>query len=89
MTLRLTTSDGVPLELLSFDGKEQFMLVSPRAYAPGQPMLCTVQLTPPCSLDVKSIGSKLRDDGSYDIRVKAISIAKPTRERILAALAGG
>ncbi len=88
MTLRAHTGDGDKLELTSFDGK-QFTLVSARAYAPGQPMLLTVELTPPLTLDLKSIGSKVREDQRFDVRARAMTLPKPTRDRLVAALDGG
>ena len=88
MTLRVRVGEGEFLELHSFDGK-QFALVSTRAYAPGQPLNLTVELTPPCTLELKSLGSKKRDDERFDVRARAMTLAKGTRERILAALSGG
>jgi hypothetical protein len=88
MTLRTRTAEGETLELTEFDGK-QFALVSPRAFAPGQPLILTVELVPPCMLDLKSLGSKKRADDRFDIRARAMTLAKPTRDRIVAALEGG
>jgi hypothetical protein len=88
MTLRAHTSDGDKLELTNFDGKH-FALVSPRAYAPGQPMPLTVELTPPLTLELKSIGSKVREDQRFDVRARAMTLPKATRDRLLAALDGG
>ena len=86
--LRLTSREGESLELWAFDGK-LFTLICPRAYAPGAPLATTVELVPSCMLELKSVGSKLREDGSYDVRARAATLAKSTRERIIAALAGG
>jgi hypothetical protein len=88
MTLRLRMGQSEILELHSFDGK-LFVLVSARAHAPGQPLVLTVELTPPCLLELKSIGSKKRDDDRYEVRARATTLAKSSRERILAALSGG
>jgi hypothetical protein len=88
MTLRAHTSDGAKVELTSFDGK-QFSLISTRAYAPGQPMPLTVELTPPLTLDLKSLGSKLREDQRFDVRARAQTLPKGTRDRLVAALDGG
>jgi hypothetical protein len=88
MTLRTRTAEGETLELTEFDGK-QFALVSNKAYAPGQPLILTVELVPPCMLELKSLGSRKRDDERFDIKARAMTLAKPTRDRIVAALDGG
>ena len=88
MTLRTRTSEGDTLELTEFDGKH-FALVSSKAYAPGQPLMLTVELVPPCMLDLKSLGSKKRTDDRFDVRARAQTLAKGTRDRIVAALDGG
>jgi hypothetical protein len=88
MTLRAHTGEGEKLELMSFDGKH-FTLVSARAYAPGQPMPVTVELTPTLTLDLKSLGSRVREDQRFDVRARAMTLPKATRDRLVAALEGG
>jgi hypothetical protein len=88
VTLRTRTAEGDTLELTAFDGKH-FALVSSKAYAPGQPITLTVELVPTCLLELKSLGSKRRDDERFDVKARAMTLAKPTRDRIVAALDGG
>jgi hypothetical protein len=88
MSLRAHGREGDRFELLSFDGK-LFVLIGERAYAPGNPMPVIVELTPSITLELKSIGSRVRDDQRYDIRARATTLPKPTRERLVAALQGG
>jgi hypothetical protein len=77
-----------PLELIAWDGK-LFTLTSARAFAPGQPMALTVDLNPPCGgLDLKSIGSRKRDDGRFEVRARAMTLAKSTRERLETVFSG-
>jgi hypothetical protein len=88
VTLRAHTSDGDKIDLVGFDGRH-FTLVSGRAYAPGQPMPVTVELTPTLTLDLKSLGSRVRDDQRFDVRARAMTLPKGTRDRLVAALEGG
>jgi hypothetical protein len=88
MTLRTHTAEGDSLELTEFDGKH-FALISSKAYAPGQPITLIVELVPTCTLDLKSLGSKKRADDRFDVRARAQTLAKGTRDRIVAALDGG
>jgi hypothetical protein len=88
VTLRTHTGNGDTLELTAFDGK-QFALISAKAYAPGQPIVLTVELVPPCTLELKSLGSKKRSDDRFDVKARAMTLAKPTRDRIVEALDGG
>lgn len=75
---------GHTLELVAFDGK-LFTFVSPRAFAPGQPLVVEVELGVGHTLDLKSIGSKKRDDGSFEVRARASTLTKATREALASA----
>ncbi|HEY6879591.1 MAG TPA: hypothetical protein VI299_16305 [Polyangiales bacterium] len=70
------------IELVGFDGKH-FRLRSPEAFAPGQPLTVTVTLASVHVLDLKSLGSVKRDDG-FDIRARALTLRKETRDALLA-----
>jgi hypothetical protein len=82
MNARLTSPRSGALELLSFDGK-LFQLRGPEPFAPGQPLTVIVTLASDHLLELKSLGSVKRDD-SYDIRARAQTLHKATREALLA-----
>jgi hypothetical protein len=70
------------LELVAFDGKH-FRLVSPKAFAPGQPLPLTLDEPAALQLDLKSLGSVLRADGRYDVRARAATLRKEARALLL------
>jgi hypothetical protein len=76
---------GEPVELVAFDGK-LFKLVSPRAFAPGQPLRVEVALASTVVVDLKSIGCVRRQDGRFELRARAATLPRPAREALLAAL---
>ena len=82
MTIAATLGDDA-LTLVAFDGRH-FGLVSARAFAPGYPLPLTLALDAPTSVELKSIGSKRRPDGSFDVRARAMTLRKEVRERLLA-----
>jgi hypothetical protein len=86
MSIPLRDRHGDTIELMSFDGK-QFELVGPRAFAPGQPLVLEMSLGPGYRLELKSLGSKKRADGRFDIRARATTLAKGAREMLEQALA--
>ncbi len=89
MSLAATTSDGLAVQLLSFDGK-QCLLVGARAYAPGNPMRLRVERPQgSLALEVKSIGSRKREDGTFEIRARITTIPAEVRDALLAHFGGG
>lgn len=70
------------IELVGFDGKH-FKLRSAEAFAPGQPLTVTVTLVSDHVLDLKSLGSVKGADG-FDIRARALTLRKETRDALLA-----
>jgi hypothetical protein len=57
--------------------------ISERAHAPGSPIKVTIELPDgPLAIDSRSIGSKRRDDGSYDVRMRLINLRREDRERL-------
>lgn len=85
MPVGLTLSSGEPGEVTGFDGK-LLALRLPRALAPGQPAELRVALEPPLALAGRSIGSKRREDGAYDVRLRLVNLTREAREALLAAL---
>jgi hypothetical protein len=82
MTLSATFS-GETLTLTGYDGRH-FVLQSARAFAPGYPIRLNVAFTTPATLELKSIGSKKRMDGGFEVRARPMTLRKDVRERLLA-----
>jgi hypothetical protein len=80
------TSSGEALSLSGFDGK-QFRFVSPRAFAPGQPLNVSVEVGSGFWLELKSLGSARQADGSFVVRARATTLSRPAREALLAGFA--
>lgn len=72
-----------PVTLCAFDGK-QGRLLTTRALAPGQPLTLTVQEGALGTLDLKSLGSVRQPDGRFEVRVRAVSLPRALRERLVA-----
>jgi hypothetical protein len=73
-------------EALSLEG-EVLALVLPRAFAPGAPIAFSAELEGEAvSLHGKTIGSKKREDGRFDVRVRMTNLRRLDRERLVAAL---
>jgi hypothetical protein len=56
---------------------------SPKAFPPGKPLL--LELLPgaaPLPLATRVIGSKKRDDGSFELRVRLVNLRKEARARL-------
>jgi hypothetical protein len=87
MSLALRDRHGDTLELVAFDGKA-FDLVGPRAFAPGQPLILEMPIGVGHRLDLKSVGSKRRSDGRFDIRARATTLTRGAREALLQAFPG-
>ncbi len=82
MIAKLSSPRAGTVEVLSFDGK-QFKLRSPEAFAPGQPLTVTFSLASDHVLDLKSLGSVKRED-AFEVRARAQTLRKETREALLA-----
>lgn len=81
---RLTT--GEEAELHRLEG-ERVALVSPRAFAPGAPLeLQALVGGEDVPLRGKSLGSKRREDGRFDVRARLVSLRRVDRERLAQAL---
>jgi hypothetical protein len=82
MIARLSSPRAGTLELVSFDGK-LFQLRSPEAFAPGQPLTVIVSLASDHVLELKSLGSVKRE-AAFDVRARAQTLRKETRDALLA-----
>jgi hypothetical protein len=86
MTVALRLSDGEFAEGVDLEG-EKFALVSPRAFAPGAPVEMTAELAEgELQLVGKSLGSKRRSDGRFDVRVRLINLRREQRQQLHEAL---
>lgn len=75
-------------ELVALEG-EVIAAVFPRAFAPGAPVKMEAALGEAShSVEGKTIGSRRRDDGRFDVRLRAINLRRETREALVQALAG-
>lgn len=69
-------------EAISFSG-EVLHVVLERAFAPGAPLsLELAHATGPLSLSGKTIGSKRREDGRFDVRLRLVSLRREEREKL-------
>lgn len=88
MSAPLTLARGVEGRAHSIDGEVLSCVVS-RAYAPGAPVDLGVRLEAgELALRGKSLGSKRRDDGRFDVRLRLLSLRREEREALAAALPG-
>lgn len=88
MSAPLELDDGESGEAGRLDG-EVLEAVLPRAFAPGAPVRFEVQIggeTIP--VQGKTIGSKRRDDGRFDVRLRLINLRREHREALRSALPG-
>ena len=66
----------------------QLRLASPKAFPPGQPLSLRVSTgNATVHLEARTIGSKRRDDTSFELRVRLINLRKDVREALDRALA--
>jgi hypothetical protein len=80
------TSSGEALSLIGFDGRH-FRFVSPRAFAPGQPLNVAVELGSGFSLELKSLGSVRTSEAAFEVRARATTLSRHAREALLAGFA--
>jgi hypothetical protein len=83
MNARLSSPRSGAIDVVSFDGK-QFVLRSAEAFAPGQPLTVILTLASDHLLELKSLGSVKRD-GVFEVRARAQTLHKYTREALLTA----
>jgi hypothetical protein len=72
---------------LAIDG-EHVRASSSGAHAPGRPLVCEAQLPDrPVRFRAKSLGSRRREDGMFEVKMRAVDLRREDRERLVAALA--
>ena len=82
------TAPGGEGEALAFAG-EVLTCALPRAFAPGAPIeLSVVAEGEAVALRAKSIGSKRRDDGRFEVRMRLVNLRREHREALSRALPG-
>lgn len=84
MTLQAKLSGELLADVESWDGTVM-VLHSPRAFAPGAPL--ALSLLPPepavaVSLDAKALGSKKREDGRFEVRVRLVNLRREARVQL-------
>ena len=88
MSVPLRLEGGDAGEALRVEG-EVLAIVSPRAFAPGAPVRMEIDAgDEPVSVEGKTIGSKRRDDGRFDVRLRLINLRRAHRDALRAALPG-
>ncbi len=79
---RVEVNQGGKGEALSLEG-ELLHLVIDRAYAPGAPISMSVALADETlSLQGRTIASKRRPDGSFDVRLRLVNFTRDARARL-------
>lgn len=86
MSVAVTLSSGGRGEAVAFEG-EVLSLVLPRAFAPGAPVSLEATVDGrTMALNGKALGSKRREDGRFDVRMRMINLRRSERERLSASL---
>jgi hypothetical protein len=70
------------VRFVHFDGRH-FVFESPKAFAPGQPMLVSVDGESELRLDLKSLGSVKQSDGLFRVRARATTITRAARDALV------
>lgn len=84
VTVRVAGGAG---ELVALEG-EVIAAVFARAFAPGAPVKMEALLgEDSLPVEGKTIGSRRREDGRFDVRLRAINLRRETREALARALA--
>jgi hypothetical protein len=87
--LEVGLSSGQSGTLASFDGRV-LAVVSPVAFAPGAPVQLTVRWAdrPPSRIEGRSMGSRRRPAGDFDVRIRPVNLRRQVREALVAAFDG-
>jgi hypothetical protein len=88
VSLTARAASGETLLLVAFDGKH-FRFVSPRAFAPGQPLHVRLDLSDGLFLELKSLGSVRLAEGQFELRARATTLGRSAREALLARFGSG
>lgn len=86
MSVAIELTSGERGDAVRLEG-EVLQVVVPKAFAPGAPMTLRVLLEDGVvDLSAKTIGSKRRDEGLFDVRARLVNLRRSDRERLLARL---
>lgn len=62
---------------------EHLVVASPAAFAPGAPIHLTLAMPDgELSVELRSMGSKKREDGLFDVRGRTINLKRQDKERL-------
>lgn len=82
MSARVVLASGAEGEAVRLEG-EVLSLVLPRAFAPGAPVSFEATIgADALALTGKAIGSKRRDDGRFDVRLRMTNLRREDRLRL-------
>lgn len=85
--LPVVVRDHGEAQAVAFAG-EVLELVCDRAHPPGRPLALTITLPDaPLELNGKTIGSKRRPDGHFDVRLRMSSVRREQRAALMSAFA--
>ena len=86
MTILVELPTGDRAEAEALDG-EVLTLRSPRPFAPGTPLRLEVSLdTARCTVESKTVGAKRRADGTFEVRLRLVSLRRADRALLAEAL---
>ena len=83
--LELPLAIGTDLSAAAVSCKgEVFVMLSPKAFPPGQPLDLTLYpgSDRELKLQVRCIGSKLQPDQRFEVRARLINLSRSARERL-------
>ncbi|MEM9193016.1 MAG: hypothetical protein AAGF12_27830 [Myxococcota bacterium] len=84
MSLSVRLEDGQAATLMEANQRGA-LLCSPRAFAPGAPLKLALSVAPH-TVEAKSLGSKRRDDGDFDVRLRLVNLTRTNRRALLEAV---
>lgn len=85
MSVVVELSGGERGEAVSLSG-ELLTIIAPKAFAPGAPVSFSIESA---ALQAKSRGSRQRDDGRFDVRVRLVNLTRDDRAHLERLLSDG
>ena len=85
--LRIGETEGAALQC----DAALLLFSAPKAFPPGQPVAFVLWPDTPEALPLagRSLGSKRRQDGAFDVRVRLVNLSRAARDRLLTAFSPG